>query len=127
MEIDQRPEFTISPTNGGSKSIEMDVGTNGGADPRIKFEVDGVARLLVPPIKLCQCFKRLHMACPFMISSVPTLLCSTKPLCLIPPHLMSLFSTLTMDLATFLSRFLPRNLILGSSTYMKHKQPSTLH
>jgi hypothetical protein len=40
MEVDEVPEFTTSPINGGSESINMDVGANGGVDPRIEFEVD---------------------------------------------------------------------------------------
>jgi len=31
----------------------MDVGVNGGVDPRIKFEVNGVVGLLVQSMKLC--------------------------------------------------------------------------
>jgi hypothetical protein len=50
-------EFTTCPTNGRSKSIEMDVGVNGrvdgGTDPRIKFEVDGVVGLSITSMKLC--------------------------------------------------------------------------
>jgi hypothetical protein len=66
MEVDERPEFIIGSINGGSESIEMDVGVDGGADSRTKFEVDGIARLLVPSMRLCQCFKTLRMACPFV-------------------------------------------------------------
>jgi hypothetical protein len=44
----------------------MDVEANEGANLGMKFEVDGVVGLLVPSIKLCRCFKRLHMACPFV-------------------------------------------------------------
>jgi hypothetical protein len=64
MEVNEGLEFTTSPTNGRSYSIETNV------------RVDGVARLLVSSIKLCLCFNLL-------ISSVPTFLCSTKPLYLI--------------------------------------------
>jgi hypothetical protein len=54
VEVDEGPEFTISPINGGSKSVEMDVGTNGRTNHlKIEFEVDGVVGLLVPSIKLC--------------------------------------------------------------------------
>jgi hypothetical protein len=48
------------------KSIKMDVGVDGGADPRIKFEIDDIARLLLPSMGLCWCFKTLRMACPFV-------------------------------------------------------------
>jgi hypothetical protein len=44
----------------------MDVGANGGVDPRIEFEVDGVVGLLVRSMRLCQCFKTLCMPCPFV-------------------------------------------------------------
>jgi hypothetical protein len=44
----------------------MDVRANGGVDPRIEFEVDGVVGLLVPLIKLCRRFKTLCMACPYV-------------------------------------------------------------
>jgi len=162
--VDEGFKFIADPTNAGFEFIDMDVGADGKADPKIKFEVNGVVGLLVPSLKLCQHFKRLRMAClsidfnptntssfykttmsdPFsfdvlvfnshnvshnllLISSLPTLLHSTKPLCLIPLHLMSLFSTPTMFPITFLSRFPFRNLILGSSISMKHKQPFTLH
>jgi hypothetical protein len=47
MEVDEGPEFIVGPTNRGFESINMDVGANGGIDPRIEFEVDGVAKLLV--------------------------------------------------------------------------------
>jgi hypothetical protein len=35
MEVDEGPEFTTSPTNGGFESIKMDVGAYGRIDPRI--------------------------------------------------------------------------------------------
>ncbi len=111
MEVDEGLEFTTSPTNGRSKSIEMDVGTN----PRIEFEVNGVVRLLIPSMKLCQRFKTLRMACP----SIDFKHTNISSFCKI--------STLTMFPATFLSRFLPKSPILGNPTYMEHKQPSTLH
>jgi hypothetical protein len=53
VEVDEGPKFTIGPTNGRFESIEMDVGVDGGAYPRIEFEVDGVVGLLVPSMKLC--------------------------------------------------------------------------
>jgi hypothetical protein len=58
-----------------------------------------------------------------LISSVPTLLCSTKSLCLIVPHLMSLFSTLAMFSTTFLSRFPLQILIISNQIYMKYNLP----
>jgi len=123
VEVDEQLEFTTRPTNGRSESIEMDVRV----DPRIEFQVNGVARLLVPSMRLCRCFKTLCMACHLLISNVPTLFCFAKPCYLIPPHLMSLFSTFAMIPTTFLSRFPLRSLIMGSPTYMENKQPSTLH
>jgi len=35
MEVDEGPEFTTSPTNGGFECIKMDVGAYGRIDPRI--------------------------------------------------------------------------------------------
>jgi hypothetical protein len=32
MEVNEGPEFTTSPINGGSKFVKMDVGTYGGID-----------------------------------------------------------------------------------------------
>jgi len=126
VEVNEGPEFTIGPTNGRSKSIKMNVRVDGRAYPRIKFEINGVIGLLIPSMRFCQHFKILHMA-HLLISRVPTLLCPTKPFYLIPLHLMPLFSTFIMFPTSFLSRFLLGSLILGSPTYMKHKQSSTLH
>jgi hypothetical protein len=66
MEVDEGLEFTTNPTNGRSESIDTEVGVDVGVDLRIKFEINGVARLLVPSIGFCQRFKTLHMACPFI-------------------------------------------------------------
>jgi hypothetical protein len=44
----------------------MDVGANGGVDPRIEFEVDGVDGLLVWLMRLFRCFKTLHMPYPYV-------------------------------------------------------------
>jgi hypothetical protein len=54
VEVDEGLEFITSLASGGSKSIDMDVGANGGTNPIINLEVDEVVRLLVPLIKLCQ-------------------------------------------------------------------------
>jgi hypothetical protein len=105
----------------------MDVGANGGVDSWIKFEVGEVVGLLLPSMKLYLCSKHCTWHAHLLISSIPTFFHSTKPLCLIPPHLMSLFSTPIMFPSTFLSRFLLGSLIMGSPTCMKHKQPFTLH
>jgi hypothetical protein len=64
VEVDEGPKFTTCPTNGRSKSTKMDVRVNGETYLGIKFEVNGVVGLLVPSMRLCQCFKTLHMACP---------------------------------------------------------------
>jgi len=42
----------------------MDVGTNGGTNPGIEFEVNGIAGLLIPSMRFCQHFKTLCMAYP---------------------------------------------------------------
>jgi hypothetical protein len=60
VEVDEQLEFTTCLTNGRFESIEMDVEV----DPRIEFQVNRVARLLVPSMKLCRRFKTLRMACP---------------------------------------------------------------
>ncbi len=64
VEVNEGLEFTTGPTNGRFESIKMDVKVDGGAYPRIEFEVDGVVGLLIPSMKFCQHFKILHMACP---------------------------------------------------------------
>ncbi len=64
MEINEGSKFIMGPTNGRYKSIMMDVGADGKANLGIEFEVNGVARLLVPSMRLCQHFKTLRMACP---------------------------------------------------------------
>jgi hypothetical protein len=64
--VDEGPKFTTRPTNGGYESIEIDVRADGGTNLGIKFEVDGVTGLLVPSMRLCQCFKTLCMACPYI-------------------------------------------------------------
>jgi hypothetical protein len=66
VEVNEGLEFTTSPTNGRSESINIDVRVDGGAYPRIEFEVKGVVGLLIPLMKFCQHFKILHMACPFI-------------------------------------------------------------
>jgi hypothetical protein len=50
VEVDEGFEFIANPTNGRFESIDMDVGVDGGANLGIKFEINGVARLLVPSI-----------------------------------------------------------------------------
>jgi hypothetical protein len=35
VEVNEGPEFTTCPINGGFECIEMDVGTYGGIDPKI--------------------------------------------------------------------------------------------
>jgi hypothetical protein len=64
VEVNEGPEFTIGPSNGRSKSIEVNIKVDGGAYPRIKFEINGVIGLLIPSMRFCQHFKILHMACP---------------------------------------------------------------
>ncbi len=49
VEVNEQLEFIVGPIDGGFKSIKMDVGV----DPRIEFQVNGVARLLIPSMKLC--------------------------------------------------------------------------
>jgi hypothetical protein len=55
VEVYERLEFIVSLANGGSKSINMNIRANGGANLRINLEVDEVVELLIPLIKLCQC------------------------------------------------------------------------
>ncbi len=48
VEVDEGLEFITSLVNGRSEFIDMDVGVDGGANPRINLEVDEVVGLLVP-------------------------------------------------------------------------------
>ncbi len=49
MDVDVGPQDTLSPCDGRSKSIEMDVGI----DVRTNAIVDGINGLVVPSIRLC--------------------------------------------------------------------------
>jgi hypothetical protein len=127
MEVDEGPELTTGPINKGSESIEMDVGANGGVDPGIKFEIDGVVRLLVPSMKLCLCFKTLHIACPYVDLNCTNIFLLCKTTMSNPSSFgVHVFNSCNVS-HNLSSKFLPRSLILSSPIYMKHKQPSTLH
>jgi hypothetical protein len=58
VEVNERFEFATSPCDEGFKSIEMDV--------RVDAKIDGLVGLLIPLIKFCQRFNRLHMAYSFV-------------------------------------------------------------
>ncbi len=49
MDVDVGQQDTLSPCDGRSKSIEMDVGINVGTNAR----VDGINGLVAPSIRLC--------------------------------------------------------------------------
>ncbi len=120
MEVDEGPELTTGPINKGSESIEMDVGANGGVDPGIKFEIDGVVRLLVPSMKLCLCFKTLHIACPYVDLNCTNIFLLCKTTMSNPSSFgVHVFNSCNVS-HNLSSKFLPRSLILSSPIYMKH-------
>jgi hypothetical protein len=108
LELDEGLEFIANPTNGRFESIYMDVGVDGGRDLGIKFEVNGVARLLVPSIGFCRRFKTLLMACP----SIDFKHTNTSSFCK-----TTLFDPSSFDVPVFNSCNVSRNLYFKVSSW----------